>query len=225
MRTLLLTLALAGCAQLSAEAPLFSVADQPSEPPIVEGVWLVLGEGCPAENLTRSNNFSPPCEPMQITREPDGAWSARQRPDLVAGPTPEERAAPEQPREIRFLLVPAVERPLGAGQSTAFVAELQPPAPGDSTAYVIAVPTGALPAASLFILSGIGCADALADGPIADVEPLYTERAGPAGETTRELSGCVASTQAAVREAARRTLIANADELSEQRLVLAPQAR
>jgi hypothetical protein len=37
------------------------------------------------------------------------------------------------------------------------------------------------------------------------------------GSEQREVSGCVASTQAAVREAARRALIENLDEMLERR--------
>jgi hypothetical protein len=87
--------------------------------------------------------------------------------------------------------------------------------------YAIVVPVGALPASEVRVVGEIGCHDSLADGPIEGVTEERDER----GEITR----CVASSQGAVREAARRALIENAGRLfdndQESRILFVRPAR
>ena len=63
----------------------------------------------------------------------------------------------------------------------------------------------------MLVIAGIDCADALRDGPIDGVTEQYIERVDETGVTRQDLSGCLASTQAAVRQAARQALIEEFD--------------
>ncbi|HCK84422.1 MAG TPA: hypothetical protein DHW63_07875 [Hyphomonadaceae bacterium] len=207
---LALAAALGACANLSAEAPLFSVADQIGPSPLVEGVWIALGENCPERNLSR-RRFPQECSPIEIDRLPDGAWRARYRVDLATGLTREERerAEADAARIMRLIVVPAVERQDSEAYAPLYVAESAPQSADDRVSYYVIVPQGTLPAESILLLSGIGCADALREGPIAGVTEQYTERVDELGVAHQDLTGCVASSQAAVREAARRAVIEN----------------
>jgi hypothetical protein len=221
LRTILLAAALAGCAQLSAEAPLFAVADQVGPPPLSEGVWIAIGEECGEHNARRSGRFPKDCAPIEISRLPDGAWSARYRVDLATGLTREERAEAEAQaaRVMHLFIVPAVERRTPEAHAPLYVAEITSSAPEDKVAYAVLAPLGDLPATSMLVIPGIDCADALRDGPIDGVTEQYTERVDETGVTHQDLSGCLAASQAAVRQAARRALIENLATLPEQRYV------
>lgn len=210
--------ALGACANLSAEAPLFSATDQIGPAPLMEGVWIALGENCPERNLSR-RRFPQQCSPIEIDRLPDGAWRVRYRIDLAAGLTREERARAEADaaRIMRLIIVPAVERQSGDAYAPLYVAESAPQSAEDSVSYFVIVPQGTLPAESIFVLTGIGCAAALREGPIAGVAEQYTERVDELGVAHQDLTGCIASTQAGVREAARRAVIENLATLFDTR--------
>jgi hypothetical protein len=65
-----------GCAQLTAEHPLFSAADQVGPPPITEGIWLMVGDDeCPERNAHHRSNFDRKCVPLEIRRLDDGMAS------------------------------------------------------------------------------------------------------------------------------------------------------
>lgn len=215
---LALAAALGACANLSAEAPLFSVADQIGPSPLVEGVWIALSENCPERNLSR-RRFPQECSPVEIDRLPDGAWRVRYRVDLAVGMTREERARAEADaaRIMRLIIVPAIEHPAPDAYAPLYVAESAPQSAEDHVSYFVIVPQGTLPAESIFVLTGIGCAAALNEGPIEGVTEQYTERVDESGAAHQELSGCVASSQAAVREAARRAVIENLATLFDAR--------
>jgi hypothetical protein len=215
-RALLLAAALAGCANLTAEAPLFAVADQGAAP-LLEGVWIAISGECPERYLRRARGFPEDCAPVEITRLPDGAWQARPRADLVAGLSREERGEAEAP--LRFVLAPAVERDLAGGFAPIYVAEITPSLDEPKIHYVLLVPHGAMPATTMLGPEVIGCGAALREGPIAGVSETYEERIDENGVTGRSLTGCVASSQAAVREAARRALIENLHAMLERRYV------
>lgn len=221
LRALLLAVALAGCVQLTAEAPLFSPADQIGPPPLTEGVWITIGEDCPERNARRSGRFPKACTPIELSRLPDGAWSARHRVDLASGLTRQERAEAEleAARTMYLVIVPGVERRSPDAYVPVYVAEIAPSAPDDKVNYAIIAPIGAMPATSMLVLAGIGCADALRDGPIEGVTEQYTDRVDESGVAHHELSSCVASSQASVREAARRVLVEHIATLQEQRYV------
>ena len=65
----------------------------------------------------------------------------------------------------------------------------------------------------------ISCLDILRDGPIEGIETHHEARERPDGETDQILTGCTASSPAAVREAVRRTVIENFSDFTQQRFV------
>lgn len=233
LSALLLAGLLGACASLTSKAPLFSVTDQIGPPPLAEGTWIALGPDCSARNVRRSR-YPKDCSPITIARLPDGAWSVRYRVDLATGLNPEERAQAETEtaRPLRMTIAPAVERRAPDTFSPLYVAEIVPTAPEEDILYAVIAPVGPLPARSILVLAGIGCSDILRDGPIDGIEAHYREvaaeapalpdRTGAAADETPAapvLSGCTASTQAAVREAARRALIENAATLADHKYV------
>jgi hypothetical protein len=226
----LLAAALGACAQLTADAPLFSLSDQIGPPPLTEGIWIAVGEKCPAYYARRrSGRFDRECSPIEIRREQDGAWMGRFRADLVFGLSPAERAeAAAEQGPMRMIIAPAVERALGDGYAPIYVAEIDPPDEGDRTghiSYAVIAPIGAMPATSMLVVGSIGCDDILRDGPIDGVTVSYNARTtepqgGDAPESVEQvIDGCSASTQAAVREAARRAVIENLEEMTQARFV------
>jgi hypothetical protein len=241
LSALLLAAALAGCAELTAEAPLFSPADQVGPPPLTEGVWIAVHEECPAHYARRrSGRFHAECTPIEIRRQEDGAWVAHLRVDLVFGLTAQQRADAEEYDPVRVIIAPAVERPPADGYSPLYVAELSPTEQDDDIGYAVIAPIGAMPATSMLLVGSIGCVDILRDGPIDGITAQYAPVEGRAGvgepgvgqgpggapesgpgDAVGQpmLSGCVASSQAAVREAARRAVIENLDEMLERRYV------
>jgi hypothetical protein len=234
----LLAAALGACAQLTADAPLFSVADQIGLPPLTEGIWITVGEQCPAYYARRrSGRFRRECSPVEIRREQDGAWMGRFRADLVFDMSPAERAeAAAEQGPMRMIIAPAVERPLADGYAPIYVAEIDPPDEGDRIGYIsyaVIAPIGAMPATSMLVIGAIGCDDILRDGPIDGVTVSYSTTEPPADEAPESavppqevradsepvVSGCSASTQAAVREAARRAVIESIEEMTQVRFV------
>lgn len=213
----------AGCAELTAERPLFSVADQTGPPPLTEGIWVNISEECPRPNL-RQRRFPGECVPMEIRREADGAWRVAIRIDLISDFDRERRAEEEADPSngpYRMILAPAVERPITDSYAPLYLGELTTPGSEEprDVGYAVVVPSGELPATSAYIVGSISCISILADGPIEGVTPEYTPRIDDQGVTHQELSGCVASSQAAVREAARRAVVEGFDEIASRRLV------
>lgn len=216
-----LVLALGGCAQLTAERPLFTTADQ-GQPPLTEGIWIGIGEGC-AEYNVRRRRFPSDCGPLDLRRDADGAWLAVIRADLVSDLTASERAEAEEDKSngpYRIIFAPAVERSLGESYAPLYLAELDSQRDeGNSVSYAIIAPIGAMPATEMRLAAMIGCDAILRDGPIAGIEPRYETRIDDEGVSHQDLKGCTASTQAAVREAARRAVIENLNELTQRRYV------
>ena len=230
----LLATLLAGCAELTAEAPLFSADGPNGPPPLTEGVWIGVSEECPASNARRTGRFPEACTPLDIRREADGAWRVQLRVDLIYDLTAAERAdAAADAVPFRLVIAPATERDLADSYAPLYIAEGRRAGADDpEVSYALIAPIGAMPATSAYILGSIGCADILRDGPIVGITPRYTVRTnneqpanseGPQDigpiETEQVLSGCTATTQAAVREAARRALIENLGEMQETRYV------
>jgi hypothetical protein len=222
LTTIVLVFALGACAELTADRPLFTVADQ-GLPPLQEGVWIGIGEGCADYNVRR-RRFPEECIPLDIRREDDGAWRVQMRVDLVSGLSASERKEAETNAAngpYRVIFAPAVERTLGDSFAPLYLAELRPLS-GEDTAvgYALMAPIGQMPAEQMFIGVTLGCADILRDGPIEGVTPHYRTRIDEqSGEELQELDNCVASSQAAVREAARRSVIENLNNLTERRFV------
>jgi hypothetical protein len=217
----LLTLALAACAELTAEHPLFAVADQ-GQPPLTEGVWISLGEGC-AEYNVRRRRFPSECAPLDIRRADDGAWRVSARVDLVSDLTARERKDAEEDAAngpYRVILAPAVERDIDEEYAPLYVGELaRLHAEDSSVGYAVVAPMGLMPATEMRLMATISCAAILRDGPIEGVTPAYETRVDAEGQSHEELTNCIASNQAAVREAARRAVIENLDEFTERSYV------
>jgi hypothetical protein len=213
----------AGCAELTAERPLFSVADQTGPPPLSEGIWVTISEECPRPNL-RQRRFPADCVPMDIRREVDGAWRVAIRVDLISDLARARRAEEEtdpQNGPYRMILTPAVERQITDSYAPLYVGELT--TSGDETpgevGYAVVAPRGAMPATEVYISAIIGCSIILRDGPVEGVTPEYTPRTDDQGVTHQQLTGCTATSQAAVREAARRTIIEELDAITSRRTV------
>lgn len=213
---------LGACAELRAEAPLFSPADQTGPPPLREGVWIAVGEGCAAHNARRRGRFPRDCTPLEITRAADGAWRAMFRVDLISNLNRRESTEtdPETIGPHRMIIAPAVERVLADDYAPIYVVELGPRSGAPATSFAVLAPIGTMPAEAFYLIASIGCEDILRDGEIADIKPEYRTLNGEGGEY-QQLSGCVASSQAAVREAARRAVIENIDTMTERRYTFA----
>jgi hypothetical protein len=218
---LVLAAALAACAELTAEAPLFS-PDQTSPPPLTEGVWIGIGDGCPERNLRRMR-FPEECAPLDIRRQADGAWRVAMREDLVSGATTHERAHPDTDSSdgpYRVVFAPAVEREIGEEYAPLYIGEVGAIDDDDpSVGYAVIAPIGPMPATEMRMIASVGCTSILRDGPIEGVTPRYETRTDAEGVEYQDLAGCVASSQAAVREAVRRAVIENVDDLSARRFV------
>ena len=222
LATFLLALTLGACAELSAERPLFSVADQ-GLPPLQEGIWISVGEDC-AEHNIRRRRFPQECVPLDIRREEDGAWRVQARVDLVSDLiTAEREEAETNPANgpYRVIIVPAVERSLGDSFAPLYLAELQVMNSEEtSVGYAVLAPVGEIPAAQMLLAPSISCNAILRDGPLEGVEPIYIARTEEqTGAEVRELDGCVASSQRAAREAARRAVVEDISSLFERRWV------
>lgn len=216
-----LALALAACAELRADQPLFSPADQ-GEPPLTEGVWIAVSDDCPQRHARSRGRFPSACVPVEIRRAEDGAWRAVFRLDLVYGLTARERAeAADDVGPYRVVVVPAVERQVPAGSyAPLYVGEIQREV-ADTTevGYIVMAPIGAMPATAFTLAGPITCETILRDGPIEGLVADYVEETTPDGEVRRTLGACTPITQAAVREAARRTAIENIGAMTQERYV------
>jgi len=198
------------------------VADQGELPPLREGVWIGVGEGCPEHNARRQR-FPSDCTPLDIRRDEDGAWRVRLRVDLVNDLSSRERLETEDHESngpYRVLFVPAVERDLGLAFAPLYVGEVARLGATDSSVtYAVVAPMGEMPASEMRIAATILCEVILRDGPIEGVTPRYITRTDEQGTEVKELDECAVSSQAAVREAARRIVIENLGELMQRRYV------
>ena len=190
--------ALAGCASLSAEAPLFTPADQIGPAPLTEGVWIQIREKCPARNARRRGRLPAACAPADLSRLSDGAWQLRVQ-DHV-DPDPED-AEHETPRAYRLIIAPATEHRTPDAYAPLYVVEYQPLDVVEPVKprYVVVAPVGEMPARQFRLIAEVGCVTILLDGPIEGVTETRDEKG--------TITGCIASSQGAVREAARRQTI------------------
>lgn len=235
---LIMAMLAGACAELTAEAPLFSTADQIGPPPLTEGIWISVGEDCPAHNARRRGRFPRECVPAEISRLPDGAWRFAYRADLMRDRRPED--GEEMSSAFRLIIAPATESASPESYAALYLAEYSqiPDTTDDDIGYAVIAPIGTMPATELFVVASIGCDEILRGVPIEGVtreyapareEPAFEGIAPTAPETSDtateakegepQLSGCKAATQAAVREAARRSLIENLNHVDDMRLV------
>jgi hypothetical protein len=222
LAAMLLVLALGACAELTAERPLFSLTDDAALPVLQEGIWISIGEGCAEHNLRR-RHFPSDCVPMDIRREEDGAWRVRLRVDLLNDLSARERMETEGRDDngpYRVILAPAVERSESLAYAPLYLGEIAlMSAEGMSVSYAVIAPMGSMPASEMRMAATIGCDMILRDGPIEGVMPRYVTRTDEQGTTVEELDGCTASSQTAVREAARRAVIEGLNEFTARRWV------
>jgi len=173
------------CAPLTAERPLFSVLDQTGPAPLTEGAWV---QGwCAPEAASASPEA---CVRIELQRARDGAWLYTMRSETG------------EVTSWLFVIVSALEAERGDEYAPLYVAEyVSLDEEGDRPFYAVVAPVGDMPAREVRMVAMIDCDDALREGPI----PGVVERAGEVA-TDRV---CIASNRAAVRVAARRTLIEN----------------
>jgi hypothetical protein len=190
--------ALAGCASLTAEAPLFTPADQIGPAPLMEGVWIQTSEKCPARNARRRGRLPAACVPAELRRVPDGAWVLRVQDHVDLDP---EDTGDGPPRAYRLIIAPATENRTPETYSPLYLVEYQPLEAAEPVkpAYAVVVPVSEMPAREFRVIGVVSCVAILRDGSIEGVAVTRDERG--------EITSCVASQQRAVREAARRQTI------------------
>jgi hypothetical protein len=183
-------LSLGACAPLTAQAPLFTLADQASPLPLREGVWMQTDPACRNETAERGEDG---CTRIEVAQGEDGGWLYTMRSTDESGIV-EENA-------WRFVIAPAVETDRGEEYAPLYVAEYVAIDEPDQPFYAVVAPVGLMPASEVRMVAMIDCDDALREGPIPGVE----EQVGD--EAADRL--CVAASRGAVREAARRAVIEN----------------
>ena len=174
---------LGGCfVPLTADAPLFSTADQVGPPPVREGVWIIDSSECDADwvDRARASGRAPPgCPFYELRHRRDGAWLLRVHDDEMGV------------FESRLIMAPVT----GAGSADSptfyiFEAAIQGrrwPPDERPVEYVIAAPIGTRPAREMAWLLFL-CPDKAISG------------------IKRGARSCIANHPAAVREAARHEL-------------------
>ena len=181
---------LGACAPLTAQAPLFTLADQASPPPLREGVWMQTDPACNAETAERGENG---CTRIEVSRGEDGGWLYTMRSTDENGVTEEHL--------WRFVIASAVETERGEEYAPLYVAEYVATEEPDQPFYAVVAPVGPMPASEVRMVAMIDCDVALREGPIPGVEEVV-------GDAAFERL-CIAGSRGAVREAARRATIEN----------------
>jgi hypothetical protein len=196
---------LTGCAALTANAPLFTPADQVGPAPLNEGIWIQINEKCTERNAQRRGRLPAECFPAELRRDAEGAWIFSFQDHVRSNP--EVDLPEETPRSWRLIIAPATERQPADSFVPLYLAEYVPVDVVENNAphYAIIVPVGTLPAQEMYLVPQIGCTEILRDGPIEGIAATRND--------TGTITSCIASEQAAVREAARRATIENLSEL------------
>jgi hypothetical protein len=191
-------LALAGCALLTAPAPLFTPADQDRAFALEEGLWAHRGAGCDADPARSSPRRKSCLDWVRIVRAGDGGWRAE--------PATKEDA--DDP-PVRFLVVPAAKAE-GAHRAPLYVAEgvtEKDPAPG----YAAIIPRGRDPGpVRRVVMIAVACSAVIREG---DVPDITVQR------DNDRIVGCTAATKDAVREATRRAALAELPVIGAEELV------
>lgn len=200
---------LSACASLSAEAPLFTPADQIGPgPPIQAGVWVLIEDDCTERAALRRGRLPRDCKPFELRRTEDGAWLA-----TFVGLPPEDVDA-DDIRPIRMIIAPAIEGATAEAYSPLYVAEMRPIDPeasSENIGYAALAPVGVLPATEMYLIASISCAEIVRQGPIEGVDLVHNERG--------EITSCWARSQAAVRIATQRAIIEQIGGLQNQRFI------
>lgn len=204
--SMLAVVALGSCSVLTAPAPLFAPADRDGAFALEEGLWAFRDRDCRTDP-TRSAPARKSClDWTRIRRLEDGSWIAEPARPEDAGDAP-----------IRFDVYPASAAEPG-GRAPLYVAEGRTEE-DEGVNYAAIVPrvrggdggpdsrTGAVRRVALVLLE---CNVILREGDMADI--VFQRSDG-------RISGCVAMTKDAVREAARRSTIASLATLGDEELV------
>ncbi|MDZ4778608.1 MAG: hypothetical protein SGJ23_17655 [Alphaproteobacteria bacterium] len=195
LAALLAAATLAGCAMLTAETTLFTPADQDGVFVLSQGLWAHREDDCKIDPATSAPERNDCIDWVRVTREADGAWRI-----VFIG---------EDDPPMRFVAVPAAK---GDGEALAplYVAEVTSPKE-EGPAYAALAPRGALRTpVTRVAMTVISCGPILRDGAMADIT---VQRDGD------RIVGCTALTKDAVREAARRAVIADLARFGESELV------
>ena len=189
---------LASCAMLSAEAPLFTVADQDSAFVLAEGLWAAKEPDCKVDAATSAPGDHSCVDWARIRRASDGSWE-------VSFEGESESDGP-----LRLIVAAAAPRGTHA-RAPLYVAESVNQKNGE-IGYGALAPRGEGegPVKRLAV-AGVSCSVATDDYSEIDGITLTRED----GKVVK----CIASTQGAVREAARRAAIETLATIGDNELV------
>ena len=187
---------LSSCAMLSANAPLFTVADQDGAFALAQGLWVAQEADCKVDPRHSRPEQKSCLDWARIARAPDGAW--------IVSSTGGEDDAP-----LRVVIAAAAPRGSHV-LSPLYVAESVNQKDGE-IGYGALVPRGDLSAGvKRLAVAGVSC-DVITDE--APIDGIVVTRED--GKVVR----CIASTQAAVREATRRAVIDSLVTFGDSELV------
>lgn len=195
---------LAGCAVLTAPAPLFSAADRDPAFALEEGLWAFRDDDCRVDPARSAPNRKSCLDWARIRRLDDGGWIA-------------EPASPEDADDApaRFDVYPATIAAPGA-RAPVYVAEGRTEK-DEVVNYAAVIPRAAASdgdtrpgAVRRVVVIALECSAITREGAIADI--IVEHKDG-------SVSGCVAKTKDAVREAARRAVVAGAKTLGDEEIV------
>lgn len=186
---------LSSCSMLSADAPLFTVADQDPAFVLAEGLWVAKEADCAVDPAKSKPEQDTCLDWARITRATDGAWIVSS-----AGETHDE------PMHI----VIAAAAPRGSHTlAPLYVAESVNEKSGE-IGYGALVPRGdTSDGVRRLAIAGVSC------DVVDDEEPIAGITVTRDGRNVR----CIATTKTAVREATRRVVIASLNDFGEDELV------
>lgn len=189
---------LSGCTVLTAPAPLFTPGDQDGVFALEEGLWAYRDKDCATDPARSSPRRKSCLDWGRIVRAADGSWRAEPATKEDADDAP-----------VRFLVMPAMAAEAGL-RAPVYVAEgISDKDPGPS--YAALVPRGERsgPVRRL-VLIALDCGAITRDGDIPDITVRRSDG---------RIVGCTATTKDAVREAARRGVLAEAGRIGDEELV------
>lgn len=188
---------LSGCAMLTAEAPLFSPADQDPAFRLEEGLWAYRAADCRADPRRARPGRKSCLDWARLVRNADGSWRV-------------ESVGEDDEAPMRFVIVPATARE-GDARAPLYVAEATNEKEA-SPSYAAVIPRGEEtgPVRRLSFVA-IACGAVLRDGTPPDIVVARGEDGA--------VTGCVAKTKDAVRDATRRAVIDALPTLGEEELV------
>lgn len=195
----LAALSLSACTMLSAEAPLFSAADQAAEFAPPEGLWAIRDNPDCKVKPARSRPERDTClDWYRVKRAEDGTWRVTS-------------LSNDDPEEMRVVVVRASPGRHDEPLASLYVGEFVNAA-GDDISYFVLVPRGgAEQPLSRIAAAGVECF--VTHGEWGEVPGIVLRREDD------KVVGCTAQTKDGVREAARRAAIAALPTLSDQELV------